>query len=684
MKLGIIATLLCALPAFAGETLENEYMRILFADAKEGYSVTGIVNKIAGDVRFVNRGTNPCWGARTGLWRLEMSGKDKNGKICHYFLSNRSKARNRRVIRGKDSLRFVFEGVGVREGELDVFADVSLPRGSAESEWNIRVVNRSRDWGVYFTIYPVLQGVARNGESDFLEPGGYMGWRLRRKYDGTGVKAKASYSCGTSPLAAAFMIGDAGLLFAPHNSRGEVTKTFWQAEQNICCYTPPEGAGKPGCVSSPGFPVSVGVFKGDWMAAAKLYRTWATNQVWCAKGKKAYRKDSPKRFHEIPLWHRIWTDAPGARKELDTLARKLPGLDVGIHWYGWHNSIFDFNYPEYFPAKRGVPEVMKRAKDEGHLIMPYLNVRLWDMNSVSYRAFAYQGVCRKEDGSPYIELFGYDRHNQATMCPSVPFWQRAIEDFVSRAIGEVGANMVYLDQMGISKAQPCFAADHPHPAGGGTWWHDAYTGVVQGLRERHPGIPFTTEGCCERWIHIVDGFLAAVPMPGDLKPFYTAVYSDYASYIGTPLNHRADLAGFRAYQARNLVWGLQPGWMRSRQYLDKGREAYGDWMLKMAQTRKIAKDFLCYGELIGELEVLDPAEKIAVEWPRYEDPSKEGVYSAEVAPVIGAWWRTADGKRTALVAVNHTASPQTVKFKDPSGKECSLSLEPLSIEVKAH
>ena len=45
------------LSLFAGETLENECMRIHFAGADEGFAVTSIVNKVAGDVRFVTRET---------------------------------------------------------------------------------------------------------------------------------------------------------------------------------------------------------------------------------------------------------------------------------------------------------------------------------------------------------------------------------------------------------------------------------------------------------------------------------------------------------------------------------------------------------------------------------------------------------------------------------------------------
>jgi hypothetical protein len=50
-------------------------------------------------------------------------------------------------------------------------------------------------------------------------------------------------------------------------------------------------------------------------------------------------------------------------------------------------------------------------------------------------------------------------------------------------------------------------------------------------------------------------------------------------------------------------------------------------------------------------------------------------------PVVGAWWRTVDGKRIALVAVNHTTERQTVKFRLLSGEDKTMVFEPLSVAV---
>ena len=54
--------------------LENDAMRILFADARRGWGVTGIVNKVAGDVRFLRDTTREI-----DLWQVFFA-KEQGGK----------------------------------------------------------------------------------------------------------------------------------------------------------------------------------------------------------------------------------------------------------------------------------------------------------------------------------------------------------------------------------------------------------------------------------------------------------------------------------------------------------------------------------------------------------------------------------------------------------------------------
>ena len=680
------ATISPAAPSGAcvdGETvLKNESMEISFASAAEGYGVSSIVNLLGGGrKRFVNRDLFSGVPAVGDLWSLELSRKGKDGKPVHKTISNRTPADGRSVERIADGLRFVFKGVEISPGkrDLDVIADVSLPAGAVESEWRIRVENRSREWGVYYTIYPVLRGVTKCGEGDFCEPSNSMGWRLHRNYDGDGVPAKSAYSAGVLPTALAYMIGDSGLLYAPHNSKAEVTKVTYSGRQNVSCCTPVVNAGRPASAADPGFPVSIGVFKGNWVAAAKLYRTWATNQVWCAKGRKFERKDYPEGFAEIPFWYRVSGRSQSVSNCIGQLRANWPEMKVGIHWYCWHNSDFDVAYPEYFPAKHGVKETMAYGRSRGCLMMPYINGRIWDKELISFRHLAHRSVCRRESGMMYEERY-HGRVN-GVMCPATPLWSDVVVDIASRLVSELGSGAVYFDQVGESRAEPCFSESHPHPAGGGTWWRESYAGMFSEIRRRHGGVPLATEGCGETWIDVIDGFLRALVPKPDVVPFYSAVYSDYAVYFGSPMRGTTDIDSFRAVQSLHFVWGVQNGWMGPWLFR-KDKNSYADWMHCLGKARLDAKKYLAYGEYLDELKLLEPVQERDYEWPNTENPARQGVYRAKMAGVVGAWWRSPEDGSVALVAVNHTRDAQRVAFLTLDGERRIRTFAPYGIAIE--
>ena len=659
--------------------LANPAVRICFADAQDGYSVTGIVNRLVGGVHFVR--PNPSEDV-PDFWQIELVSTNKAGEISRRWVSNRWPALSRRVDAVQDGLRFVFDGVRIEEGDngLHVECEVTLPSDAAESQWRIRVTSTSPKWGLSYIIYPTLRHVTRNGEGDFFEPNCDMGWLWRKKYNGTGVRAKAAYSASFYPTATAYTIGEAGLLFAPHNQGGEATQVQWEGEQNVACHTLPRGSGCSCREADIGFPVSIGVFKGGWLTGAKLYRNWATNAVWCAKGPKVSRADYPKELAELALWLRVSGDGLVVSNDLLQALQNWPGLKVGVHWYNWQNSAHDTGYPEYFPAKKRVKETIDFGIRAGYLMMPYQNLRLWDDGLVSYRIYAKDGVCRHEDGALCRETYSSSGRWFGVMCPGSEIWRAAAADFVGRAVTEIDANSLYLDQLGNCREEPCFDVRHDHQTGGGTWWRDHYVKLLNRQRSRFPGVPLTTEGTGEVWLDVIDGFLLAVPPPADVVPFYAAVYSDYATYFGSPLNSRAELASFRALEARQFIWGVQPGWMFSWQLFGQGKKAYGEWMRVLGEARVRAKDVFAYGEFLGELTT-DGVPVRHYAWPKNENPRCEGVFESDLPSVLGSWWRRSDDSIT-LVLVNHTEDDVAVQFRDLQSEEVqSLVVGALSVVI---
>ena len=127
--IGFVAAAGAALLAHAeAPVLENDAMRILFADASRGYGVTGIVNKVAGDVRFLRDTTREI-----DLWQVFFA-KEENGrrKECKE-VSNRSGAKHR-IERDGNRTTFVFEGIDLPDepGAVDVRATVELESGMGD------------------------------------------------------------------------------------------------------------------------------------------------------------------------------------------------------------------------------------------------------------------------------------------------------------------------------------------------------------------------------------------------------------------------------------------------------------------------------------------------------------------------------------------------------------------------
>ena len=148
--------------------LENDALRILFASQRDGYSITGIVNRLAGDVRFVKPD-----GQRDLFWALQFARKNPATGSNDYLRVSSRHCRGTEVVRDGEKTTFCWRGLdvkGMEPGALDVFARVKLPAGNAASEWTLRVVCRSKEWGLYETTYPCFRCIADEKEADILLP----------------------------------------------------------------------------------------------------------------------------------------------------------------------------------------------------------------------------------------------------------------------------------------------------------------------------------------------------------------------------------------------------------------------------------------------------------------------------------------------------------------------------------
>lgn len=647
------------LASSAGEPviLENDALRICFASAEDGHSITGVVNRLAGDVRFVDPD-----GKRDDFWAFRLSRKNPVTGSDEYVRVQNRQFKGTDVVRSGETTTFCWRRIdvpGVEPGAVDVFARVKLPAGKAASEWTIRVVCRSATWRLYDTVYPCFRCIADEKKADILLPTNLYCGRLFRK---TGflpknwLGANHPYPGYTIPMAA-YNLGEAGLYIAVHDPNQYPKDFIWERPEFIRCETVMEGVGNP---TGPRFPVVLAAYRGDWWDAAHIYREFALKQKWAKKGPMETRDDYPKAMHEANLWMLCgyWR---GYGKVMQEMARRWPDVNKAIEFTAWGHLPFDTAYPEYLPAKPDFAGFCAEAKKLGILTMPYTNAKLWDTELPTYRAFGSKGAVLDPNGAVVLEH--WNKREFAVMCPGWKPWQETLGVAPVTLVDKYGVGAVYLDQIVCAKGLPCFSTDHGHvPGGGTTFWADGYRAALEPIHAEMSkrGAPITSEGLGETWLDCIDGYLSAeMPRPEDV-PLFLAIYSGYATVFGSNLGKVVGDASFFAVTARATIWGVSPGW-NEPWVLDKGYEKHADALYAAGRVRQAMSEFLARGYLERDVKFAEDVGTVDVAWS-----STRGGKACDVTgtfpAVMGTRWRNVAGTAKAVVLVNFSETPRRVTF----------------------
>ena len=555
-------------------------------------------------------------------------------------------------------------------------------RPDGSQAWRLEFDNRSAKWALFSTDFPRLSRVAGRGDVDAMLPWKDHGARLFRKWEGAQREVKYQY-LGHYPQVAAFFAGYDGLYIAAEDPDARQKTLFVGVGSSLRFHTPVEWGGIVGkAAEGPRYDVVLAPLKGDWWAAANRYRAFALRQKWCAKGQIKDIPDYPRRMAEIPLWINIHGFPDVASNVLAQAKQAFPGFSTGLHWHLWQHSGHDVNYPEYFPEQPGTKECISFCESIGQEPMPYTNGRLWSASTMGFM-MAEPYSCMNADGKRAIEKYAPWTPPLAVMCPSCPEWHRVMQSFTGRILDELGAKSLFMDQIGAAEGRACYDRSHPHPVGGGGWWYDGYETALKPIRASYnaKGAFLTTEGECEAYIGMVDGFLQVVGRTPEDVPFMNAVYSGYTTYFCSPENNDDDPAAFRALQTRELLWGNSLGWFL-QDILERPDKCA--ILNQLCTFRQKNLDALAYGNLLDELRIVSPVGSGTYEWlgrrPHFRlfdktfklPPSK----FATMTDVIGNWWRTADG-RIVLLAANLTDRPQRVNCSVfGSDRTAALSLAP--------
>ena len=531
--------------------------------------LTSIKHRPAG-TEFIKATTNVWWSPFSFMYRTNGQNQYVGGwigKTFQYGFQTNSEAA---------TLQLLWSGFNNGGTDLDVRVGISVTvrSNSPLSTWSMVLTNNSA-LAIEEVGFPNINGVGHmssNADADFLAypslsrllfqnplrnfriNSGY-GWEQYHPSLYGNMQFIAYY--GTNP--------SAGLYLASLDT--EANSKFFNASKPDETWLSFTINHRPSVVSSPGWHFStdtvVGLFSGDWYDAARIYRDWALQQPWVAQGPVRSRKDLPSWVNEVgvrqwiftyPLEYQVnpFTTVPDV---LADSALSL-GFPVLAGWIGWERLGWYRAYPDVFPPKEGwlsFSNTVASAHAAGDSVSfipcttSYSSLaRDWDTAQVA--------ACRDRDGAllapfPYLEYSAPVASNVPCslfkMCPATTLWQNKLRSMLT-TLATNGTDMIYLDGFPVFGPQPCMATNHPHPAGGGHWWFDAYRDTFQqiktSLRVANARLAYGSEGMAETCLPFLDvqwdpGTTGWSPtsMAGavqdvssvQLIPLWHAVYHDY-------------------------------------------------------------------------------------------------------------------------------------------------------------
>jgi hypothetical protein len=248
--------------------------------------------------------------------------------------------------------------------------------------------------------------------------------------------------------------------------------------------------------------VRVAPYRGDWRAAAEVYRSWSLGQPW-ARTPLAARTDVPSWLLDSPPHVIVRLQGVLDFGPADPVAEFLPyektvpllervadrvGSPIVAVLMAWERG-GPWVYPDCFPPVGGfdsMAALCRAARERGWHVGTFANGTRWvTAHSWSgYDGAAYlaandgmAGVCRTAEGGPWEESWDRTWRPSFACCLGAEATRAIARDFV-RTLVDTGLDWIqFLDQNIGCSTFPCFADGHVHPAAPGAWM----TGAMRGL-----------------------------------------------------------------------------------------------------------------------------------------------------------------------------------------------------------
>lgn len=478
---------------------------------------------------------------------------------------------------------------------------------------------------------------------------------------------------------------------------------------------------RSGRLEFPSYAVSLAPFVGGWYESARLYRPWALQQAWAARGPSRRRGTY---VAELACWlwlrGRIANVCPVAKE----IARRLD-LPVALDWYWWHQHAYDTSYPDYFPPREGTDAFRAAVADlQAHRVsvQVYTNGMSWDRDEPRWETEGKACTTVLRDGHYWGHVYNtWMNRRLMHTCGAAAGWHRQAL-ITADGVAALGLDGLYMDQIAIvGGTRPCYSTEHGHVPGGGSYGTQGFRQLLRAVRERHPGLVLSSESVAEVYQDLLDCCItlhtsweatrgAAGCRGTTLVPLFPAIYHGHAVVFGnyshidgiTPWDEKWPAEArpepsqekdwralcpdqFALDMARTVACGCQPlaTHLTPRHLEDPALADDLRFFLDLSRFYHAHREWLLWGEMLHPGTVA--AETVAVSCIQrsiFTRPSTIEPFTVQRPAVLHSAWRSPAGAE-GLVLINYTRTGQTASIRRPDGLVPETGEGPLELPARS-
>ncbi len=715
--------------------LENRHVALTFEPAHHG-ALTSVRDKASG-AELLRDSEAPRL-----LWKLAVRRQDD--QELEWLTSDQATQLDCQTARTDEGTDVTLVSSGLPARVNEVVVRVSLPHDAALSAWRVEVHGVAAEVAVCQVTCPIVCGLVKAGDAApgeaLVAPVQGEGYLFRDPFpvrdrlplcSGPGPemadvgvgRAGGRYPGGIALQLMAFYNDQAGLYFAAHDA-GQHPKDLLMGPfadlgttpvlslTHLCSELPGQDVAVP-------YDAIVGVFHGDWYAAADLYKAWATRQWWCAQ--KLWDRDVADWLREgvggvfqmsnyhiprLDLNHSLDLIAETVNEQSATAGVPLLGL-----LFNWEGGGAWTGPAGFFPPREGEAAfraAMSRLQAAGNRGFVYITGNNWyvkigyDPPWDSWPRFRAEGeglALRRPDGE-YTVMSWYGNWEVVRLCPAPPAALELHAAVLQQCL-DLGCTVVQIDNFPCGGSEACYDAAHGHPRGHGPWWSEACGRMLAELRRRakaaHPDCALTTEGVAENfipWLDLYDQragnmeyfghYGRGLPMGGETIPLFNYVYNEYigAYYAAMPECNRPEVLYWTRGLGKAICQGVLP--TGGRYFPDPPEHnpvTVAFYQKIVRATGRELYPYLMFGEMLRPPDIAVPS--ITAQYCKFlydaqgfqhrMDPGQR--HEVRDRAVQHAAYRGRDGS-VALLFVNVSEDPVACELQMPSyGLQGTVSLE---------